>query len=331
MRDDEKPRLLARVHAAARSRHLSLRTEEAYRSWIVRFVRFHDLRHPVELGADDVRRFLEWLAIERALAASTLNQAHAAILFLYRDVLREPARCPPSIPYAKASHREAVVLTPDEAGRLLAMVPAPRRLIASLLYGAGLRLTEALTLRVKDVDMARRRIHVRNGKGGKDRFTVLPDALRVALTTQIDAVRRLHLRDVQRGGGYLVPPDAFERRSSTASRDWRWMWVFPAAREYVDARTGQRRRHHVFDTTVQRAVAEAARRAGLTKRVTAHTLRHSFATHLLSTGHEVRTVQQLLGHTDLSTTSRYLHVLDRGPGVRSPLDALRLRFDEPEP
>ena len=213
-----EPRLLSRVHAVARARHLSLRTEEVYRSWIVRFVRFHDLRRPAQLGADDVRRFLEWLATERAVAASTLNQAHAAILFLYRDVLREPDRCPSSIPYARPSKREAVVLSPDEASRLLATVPARRRLVVSLLYGAGLRLMEALTLRVKDVDVGRRRVHVRDGKGGRDRFTMLPDALREAMVAQIEAVRRQHLRDVQRGGGYVVLPHAFDRKSPSAAR-----------------------------------------------------------------------------------------------------------------
>jgi len=325
-----EPRLLSRVHAVARARHLSLRTEEVYRSWIVRFVRFHDLRRPAQLGADDVRRFLEWLATERAVAASTLNQAHAAILFLYRDVLREPDRCPSSIPYARPSKREAVVLSPDEASRLLATVPARRRLVVSLLYGAGLRLMEALTLRVKDVDVGRRRVHVRDGKGGRDRFTMLPDALREAMVAQIEAVRRQHLRDVQRGGGYVVLPHAFDRKSPSAARDWRWMWVFPTSREYVDALTGQRRRHHVFGSTIQRVITEAARRAELTKRVTPHTLRHSFATHLLRCGYDARTVQELMGHRDLSTTMRYLHVVDRGMGVRSPLDALGLRRRERE-
>ena len=222
------------------------------------------------------------------------------------------------------------MLSPEEAGRLLVLVPATRRLVVSLLYGAGLRLTEAMTLRVKDVDVGRRRLHIRDGKGGKDRFTMLPDALRDVMVAQIDAVRRQHMRDVQRGGGYVVLPNAFDRKSPSAARDWRWTWVFPAAREYVDARTGQRRRHHVFDTTIQRAIAEAARRAELTKRVTPHTLRHSFATQLLRAGYDARTVQELLGHRDLSTTMRYLHVVDRGMGVRSPLDELGLRLGEPE-
>jgi integron integrase len=313
-------RLLDRVHAVARLRHLSPRTEEAYRSWIIRFVRFAELRHPTELGSVDVRRFLEWLATERRVSASTLKQAHAAILFLYRDVLREPARCPTAIPRARRRGNPPDVLTPEEAARLLAEVPASHRLVVSLLYGAGLRLMECLTLRVKDVDLARRRLHVREGKGGKGRFTMLPNALRDPIADQLTNVRRQHGRDVQRGGGYVVLPGAFDRKSPSASRDWRWAWVFPSSRQYVDGATGQRRRHHVFETTIQRVVAGAARRAALTKRVTPHTLRHSFATQLLRNGYDIRTVQALLGHRDVSTTMIYLHALDEGVGVRSPLD-----------
>jgi integron integrase len=212
------------------------------------------------------------------------------------------------------------VLTPEEASRLLASVVSAHRLAVSLLYGAGLRLMECLSLRLKDVDVARHRIHVRDGKGGKGRFTVLPHALRGAIAEQIECARRQHMRDAQRGGGYVVLPGAFDRKSPRAARDWRWTWLFPAARQYVDRATGQRRRHHVFDTTIQRAVADAARRAGLAKRVTPHTLRHSFATQLLRSGYDIRTVQELLGHRDVSTTMIYLHVLDQGVGVRSPLD-----------
>jgi len=321
--DDAAPpteRLLDRVHAVARARYLSPRTEAAYRSWIVRFVRFSDLRHPTELGSVDVRRFLEWLATERRVAASTLNQAHVALLFLYRDVLGEPARCPAAIPRARRRGDPPDVLVPAEMSRLLAAVVPAHRLAVSLLYGAGLRLMECLTLRVKDVDVARRRLHVREGKGGKGRFTMLPNAVRKEIAEQIERVRRLHGRDVQRGGGYVVLPGAFERKSPAASRDWRWAWLFPASRQYVDGVTGQRRRHHVFDTTIQRAVSDAVRRTGLTKRVTPHTLRHSFATQLLRSGYDIRTVQELLGHRDVSTTQIYLHALDEGVGVRSPLD-----------
>ena len=313
-------RLLDRVHAVARARHLSPRTEEAYRAWIVRFVRFCDLRHPGALGVADVRRFIEWLAAERRVASSTLNQAHAARVFLYRDVLREPTRCPAAVPRARRRAGPPDVLAPEEASRLLAAVAVAHRLAVSLLYGTGLRLMECLSLRLKDVDLARRRIHVRDGKGGKGRFTMLPAALREGIIAQMDRARRQHLRDTQRGGGYVELPGAFDRKSPRAARDWRWMWLFPAARQYIDRATGQRRRHHVFDTTIQRAVADAARRAGLSKRVTPHTLRHSFATQLLRNGYDIRTVQALLGHRDVSTTMIYLHVLDEGVGVRSPLD-----------
>jgi integron integrase len=317
-------RLLARVHAVARARHLSPRTEEAYRSWVVRFVRFNGTRHPAGLGELEVRSFLEWLAAEGKVAASTLNQAHAALLFLYRDVLQDASGCPATIPYARPAFREADTLTADEAGRLLAAIAPAHRVAVALLYGAGLRLMECLSLRVKDVDFARDRIHVRDGKGGKGRFTVLPGALRDALAAQVDHVRRQHARDVQTGGGYVVLPYALDRKLPSAIRDWRWAWVFPSTRQYREPVTGQRRRHHVFDTTIQRAVEMAARRSGLSKRVTPHTLRHSFATQLLRSGYDVRTVQELMGHRDLSTTMRYLHVLDRGAGVRSPLDAVGL-------
>src|SRR5574338_379757 len=295
---DDRPRparLLARVRAVARSRHLSMRTEEAYRSWIVRFVRFNETRHPAALGASEVRAFLEALAVDGKVAAATLNQAHAALLFLYRDVLREPSRCPPTIPYARPSSREADTLSADEARRLLAEVAPAHRVAVALLYGAGLRLMECLSLRVKDMDFARGRIHVRDGKGGKGRFTMLPEALRDALAAQVADVRRQHGRDVEAGGGWVALPFALDRKSPSSARDWRGAWVFPSTRQCREPASGQRRRHHVFDTTIQRAVEVAARRAGLSKRVTPHTLRHSFATQLLRNGYDVRTVQELMG------------------------------------
>lgn len=314
-------RLLHRVHTVARTRNLSPRTEEAYRSWIVRFVRFEGVRHPSSRSAADVRRFLEWLATERKVSASTLNQAYAAILFLYRDVLNEPERFPRDMPRARRPSRVPDALSPVEVERLLAVLPPAHRLIAALLYGTGLRLTECLTLRVKNVDLARRRIHVTDGKGGKSRFTMLPESLASAIAEQIAKIQRQHALDVRCGGGYVALPDAFDHKSPHASRDWRWAWLFSAARQYRDRGTNQLRRYHVHGTTIQRAIAKAARDAGLTKRVTPHTLRHSFATQLLRNGYDVRTVQELLGHRDLSTTMIYLHVLDHGTGVRSPLDA----------
>jgi integron integrase len=316
MTADGDERLLARAHRAARSRHLSRRTEGAYRWWIVRFVRFCELRHPSTVDVSDGRRFFEWLATERRATSGTLRQARAALVFLYRDVLGEPDRCPPLVvPVSQhAAPREA--LTPEEVSRLLASVAPARRLAVSLLYGAGLELLECATLRVKDVDLARRRIHVWGADGGAGRFTLLPDRLRDAIAAQIDAVRRQHSRDARAGGGYIEWPGGTTR----AVRDWRFAWLFPAARQRVHRLTGQRRRHHIAGTTLQRAVAAAARAAGLVRRVTPRTLRHTFAMHLLRSGSDVRVVQELLGHRDLSTTMEYVRSGDGRSGVRSPLD-----------
>lgn len=327
---DSRPRarrLLARVRAVARTRHLSRRTEGAYRSWIVRFVRFSGTRHPATLGEAEVRAFLESLAAGGNVAPSTLNQAHAALLFLYRDVLGDASRCPASISYARVIFQQARTLSAEEAKRLLVEVAPAYRGAVALLYGAGLQLMECLSLRVKDIDFKRRRIHVRDGNGGPGRFTLLPDALRDVLAAQVNRVRRQHGRDVQAGGGYVVLPYEIAREHPIAVRDWRWAWLFPSARQHVDAVTGQRRRHHVFHRTVQRAVARAARRAGLSKHVTPRTLRHSFTTQMLRSGYSAPKVQELLGHSDLSTTMRYLHVTDRSVRVRSPLDATGLGFD----
>lgn len=318
--DDPPERLLARVCSTARALGLSVRTERAYRSWIIRFVRFSGLRHPCTLGVEETRRFLESLSTTRKVGAGALNQAHAALAFLYRDVLHEPARCAASVPHARRSG-PADALTPDEARRILAHVAPARRLAASLLYGAGLSLMECVTLRVADVDLARSRIHVRDARGGMGRFTMLPEALRDALVEQIEAVRRQHLRDVQCGGGFVPLPATPERPNPHATREWRMAWLFPAARQHVDRATRQRRRCHVFGTTLQRAVRGAARRAGVTKRVTPRVLRHSFAAHLLRMGAEVGTVQGLVGHRDVATTLGWVRAIDAANvRVRSPLD-----------
>jgi integron integrase len=318
MTADGGERLLARVHTVARSRHLSRRTEGAYRWWIVRFVRFCDLRHPHTVDVSDVRRFFDWLATERRAAPSTSRQARAALVFLYRDVLEDLDRCPPPVVSGSGRARPRDVLTPEEVARLLEAVSPARRLAVSLLYGAGLESLECAALRVNDIDLVRRRIRVRGGETGVGRFTPLPERLRQALAAQIEVVRRQHTRDTVAGGGYVEWPGGDAR----AVRDWRMAWLFPAARSHIHRSTGQRRRHHIHATTLQRAVAAAARAAGLVRlrRVTPRTLRHTFAMHLLRSGNDVRVVQELLGHRDVSTTMAYVRWVDGGSGVRSPLD-----------
>jgi integron integrase len=291
-------------------------------AWVRRYVRFNGLRHPRDCDADDVRRFLEHLANERSVAASTQNQAFAALQFLYRDVLGTPLGSSPRALRAKSQARAPNVLNPEEVDRVLHELTGMVRLVCQLLYGSGMRLSECLSLRVKDVDVSRAELIIRSGKGDKDRRTVLPDRLREPMREALEASRTLHLRDVGRGGGYVALPNALDRKYPRLARDWRWMWLFPAQREYVDRVTKRRMRYHLFPTTVQRQLARAVEKSGVHKRVTAHTFRHSFATHLLRSGYDIRTVQELLGHRDVSTTMVYLHVLDRGVGVRSPLDAL---------
>ncbi|HMN10418.1 MAG TPA: integron integrase [Gemmatimonadaceae bacterium] len=271
---------------------------------------------------DDVRRFLEHLASERRVSASTQNQARAAIVLLYRAVLQLPIGETPAVARAKAGARVPNVLDPDEVRQVLSHLNGDARLVVMLLYGAGLRLMEALTLRVKDVDLKRCVLSIHAAKGNKDRRTVLPARLVDLLGERIEKGRQRHLLDCARGGGYVPLPDALERKYPGLARDWRWSWVFPATREYRDRVSRLRMRYHLYPTTVQRAITAAAAASGINKRVSAHTFRHSFATHLLRAGYDIRTVQELLGHRDVSTTMIYLHVLDKGPGVRSPLDAL---------
>jgi len=315
-------RLLDDLRTAVRVRNYSKRTQKAYVGWVRRFVRYCGMRHPRELGKPDIERFIEHLATERDVAASTQNQAIAALLFLYRHVLGVEIESDVSVIRAKRRKRIPTVLGPDEVARILARLDGDLQLIVMLLYGSGLRLNEALQLRIKDVDLARRIVTVRDGKGGKDRRTVFPEQAMLLMSDRLHRSRRVQETDVARGGGFNALPHAFGEKSPSARRDWRWAWVFPAARQYRDRESGQMMRYHVYETTVQRAITNAANLAEIPKRVTAHTFRHSFATQLLRAGYDIRTVQSLLGHRDVSTTMLYLHVLESGTGVRSPLDAL---------
>jgi integron integrase len=321
--DTQRPRLLDRVRDAMRRRHYSHRTEEAYVSWIRRFILFHGKRHPAQMGVDEITRFLTALAVQGKAASSTQNQALSALLFLYREVLGQEIPWLDGLVYAKRPRKLPVVLTRDEVRALLGHLHGVPRLMALLLYGAGLRLLECARLRVKDIDFASNQIVVRAGKGERDRVTMLPAAVKADLARHLEAVRRQYDQDLRRGAGWVELPGALMRKYPNAGREWGWQWVFPATRIYVDRVTGQRRRHHLHETVLQRAVREAARRAGIAKRATCHTFRHSFATHLLEDGYDIRTVQELLGNRDVSTTMIYTHVLNRGPGaVRSPADRL---------
>lgn len=303
--------------------HMSPRTEAAYVMWIRRFIRHHGLRHPRELGEAEVAEFLTHLADRQGVAASTQQQALSALLFFYRDVLGRPLGHLGPVHRARRPHRLPVVLTRGEVHRVLEELGGVYRLVGMLLYGAGLRLLEAVTLRVKDVDFARSEITVRRGKGGKDRVTVLPERLRGPLAAHLEGVKTLHEKDLSSGSGRVVLPEALGRKFPNASGEWAWQWVFPAARQYRERETGILRRYHLHPTAVQRAMAAAVRAAGLSKRASCHTLRHSFATHLLEAGYDIRTVQELLGHRDVSTTMVYTHVLNRGGlGVQSPADFL---------
>ena len=319
----EPPRLLEQVRNAIRRLHYSYRTEQAYVHWIKRYIWFHGKRHPAELGAPDVTAFLTHLAREREVSASTQNQALSALLFLYGRVLEVKLPWMDGIERAKRPVRVPVVLTVDEVRALLARLEGTKWLMASLLYGAGLRLRECLKLRVKDVDFGYRQITVRDGKGGKDRVTMLPAGLVEPLRGQLARIKTLHERDLAEGYGEVELPNALERKYPNACREWAWQYVFPSRKLSADPRSGVIRRHHVYDDVLPRAIGQASREAGIAKPVGSHTLRHSFATHLLQAGYDIRTVQELLGHKDVSTTMLYTHVLNKGGrGVASPLDRL---------
>lgn len=302
-------------------RRFSPRTTQAYVQWIVRYVRWHGLQHPSTLGAVEVRDFLTYLARERHVAASTQNQALAALQFLYRDVLEQPLGALSGLAPAPRPTVLPNVLSREAVERVMACLTGTPRLMAQLLYGSGLRLQECCQLRVKDVDFDRGELRVRRGKGNRDRVTVLPGAVRAPLRAHLVLVRAVMARRAARGGGFVELPGALDRKIPRASQQWGWCWVFPAAREYWHAESLVRRTHHIHPTVAQRAVAEAGRRSGVGQRVGCHTFRHSFATHLLESGADIRTVQELLGHREVKTTMLYTHVLNRGGlGVRSPLD-----------
>jgi len=297
-----KPRLLDQVRSEIRLRHYSLRTEEAYTDWIRRYICFHDKRHPNQMGLAEVEAFLSHLAVERRVAAATQNQAKAALLFLYRCVLGMNLPWLQGVVQAKPSQRLPVVLTPGEVRRLLDRMSGVTQLVARLLFGTGMRLMEGLRLRVKDVDFARREVIVRAGKGNKDRVTMLPELLEDPLRQHLAEVRNLHWRDLDSGFGQVLLPEALAEKFPSASSAWAWQWVFPSAVRSEDPRSGVARRHHLHPESIQRAVRAAARAADLSKPVTPHVLRLSFATQLLQAGYDIRTVQELLGHKDVETT-----------------------------
>jgi integron integrase len=317
----KKPPLLEEVRQCLRLRHYSIRTEQAYVQSIKRFILFHHKRHPKEMGAEEIRQYLSHLANVGRVSASTQNQALSALLFLYREVMSIELLYIDGIERAKRPGRVPVVLTREEADRVISEMRGVYRLMASLLYGSGLRLMECIRLRVKDVDFGYSQITVRDGKGEKDRRTILPQSLVKQLRFQLARARLLYEEDLQRGYGRVYLPYALERKYLNASTEWVWQWVFPANKLSTDPRSGEVRRHHASEDMLQAEVKRAVRGAGVEKRVSCHTFRHSFATHLLESGYDIRTVQELLGHASVETTQVYTHVLNKGGrGVRSPLD-----------
>jgi integron integrase len=313
-------KLLDQMRDALRLKHYSYRTEETYLDWAKRYILFHNKRHPAEMGAPEIQAFLIHLATQRHIAASTQNQALSAILFLYREVLHQEVE-PVLLSSAKRPERLPTVLTHDEALRLLARLTGTPKLMAQILYGSGLRLMECACLRIKDIDFDYQAITVRDGKGEKDRITPLPQSIVPDLKRQIERVRLLHEEDLLAGAGEVYLPDALSTKYPNAPREFIWQYLFPASKRSRDPRSKQERRHHLDPSALQRAVRDAAQKAAIPKRVSCHTLRHSFATRLLQNGYDIRTIQELLGHKDVRTTMIYTHVLNRGGlAVRSPLD-----------
>jgi integron integrase len=318
-----RPRFLEQVRREIRLRHYSIRTETAYVDWIRRFILFNNKRHPSDMGASEVQAFLTHLAVDRKVAPSTQAQAKSSILFMYKVVLNSQLPWLDDVVAAKSARRLPVVLTVSEVRSVLEHMNGSVGLVCALLYGTGMRLLEGLRLRVKDVEFVRREVLVRNGKGGKDRITVLPENLILPLQQQIAKVRALHQRDLEEGFGTVWLPNALDVKYPALPKHWGWQWVFPSANRSTDPRSGKIHRHHLNEASVQKAMSLAAKRMGMIKPCSPHILRHSFATHLLQAGYDIRTVQELLGHSDVSTTMIYTHVLNRGGrGVRSPLDQM---------
>ena len=310
------------VGDALRTKHYSYRTEQTYKDWIKRYILYHDKRHPKDMGEQEIRAFIAHLAADRKVATSTSNQALSAILFLYRTVLQKDIQLPPDLSNPSRPKRLPTVLSHAEATQVIGQMRGAPRLMAKLMYGAGLRVLECLRLRVKDVDFDNRQIIVRGGKGDNDRLTILPESIIAELKHLLQDVKALHQKDLAEGYGEAILPNALDTKYRAASKEWPWQFIFPASQRSTDPLTGVIRRHHLDETVPQKAVREAAKRAGLDKQVTPHTFRHSFATHLLQNGYDIRTVQELLGHKDVKTTMIYTHVLQRGGlAVRSPLDS----------
>ncbi len=318
-----KPKLVDQICLALRSRHYSRRTESAYCHWVKRFIYFHNIRHPAEMAEPEINAFLTHLAVKGKVSASTQNQALSALLFLYRHVLNREIGDLDEVIRARRPRRLPVVMTREETKAVISQIEGTKWIAACLMYGAGLRLLECLRLRVQDIDFSANQITVRDGKGNKDRLTMLPEAVKGPLSQHLERVREVHKRDLAEGYGRVQMPYALERKYPGAAAEWRWQFVFPQDRRWINPKTGEQGRHHFHESIIQKAMRVAVRKTGITKRATCHTLRHSFATHLLEDGYDIRTVQELLGHKDVKTTMVYTHVLNRGgKGVRSPMDKL---------
>jgi len=314
-------KLLDQVGDALRTKHYSYRTEQTYKEWIKRYILFHGKRHPKDMGETEIRAFIAHLTAERKVAVSTSNQALSAILFLYRTVLQMDVQLPPDLSNASRPKRLPTVLTHAEAMQVIGEMRGVPRLMAKIMYGSGLRVMECMRLRVKDIDFSNHQIIVRGGKGDNDRLTILPGSIIPELEQMLQDVKALHQKDLAEGYGETLLPNALNVKYRTASREWAWQFIFPASQRSSDPLTGVIRRHHLDETVPQKAIREAAKRAGIEKQVSPHTFRHSFATHLLQNGYDIRTVQELLGHKDVKTTMIYTHVLQRGGlAVKSPLD-----------